>query len=55
MGVSVALAIRHTLLAAREEIARTSDQENWYHNCDGPYTVEKIQLYSGVNADHFTL
>ena len=55
MGVSIALAIRATIIAAREEIGGTSDQESSYNDCNGPFTVEKIQLNSGVTAEHFVL
>jgi hypothetical protein len=54
MGVSVAIAIRQALIASREEIGETFDPD-WYNNCVGPFTVETVQLSSGVTADDFVL
>ena len=54
MGVSVALAIRQALIASRRHLGQQFDSD-WYNNCIGPYTLEAIQLNSGVTADDFYL
>jgi len=51
MGVSVALAIRNAVKAARTEVDPSS---GWY-NIVGPMTVEQIQRDTAVTASHFTL
>lgn len=51
LGLTVALAIRHAIMAAKKDLGTGDD---WI-NLEGPMTVEQIQKDTKVTADHFTL
>lgn len=52
LGVSALLAVRHALAAVKKDLGE--DPKAWF-NLSGPATTERVQLTSGVKAEHFHL